>query len=151
MRGPPGTRFVIDASVGIKLFADEPLSDVADALFARFAREGDMHFWVPDFFFVECANLLWKHVRQSKISEAKAERCLRRLVGMELHAVVAEDIVVDALCLATRYDISVYDASYLAVARHVAAPLVTADERLVRKVGESGIPVIPLVDLAGDS
>ncbi len=150
MSGSPGTRFVVDASVVIKLFADEPLSDVADALFARFARERDMHFWVPDFFFVECANILWKHVRQSKISEAKAERCLRRLVEMELHAVAAEQIVVDALSLAMRYDISAYDASYVAVARLVDAPLVTADERLVRKVGEHE-PALLLAELASDS
>lgn len=89
-------------------------------------------------------------MRQSKISEAKAERCLRRLVEMELHAVAAEQIVVDALSLAMRYDISAYDASYVAVARLVDAPLVTADERLVRKVGEHE-PALSLAELASDS
>ena len=54
---------VVDASVGIKLFLDEPLSERADALFDHLADEAPARFFVPDLFFIECANILWKYVQ----------------------------------------------------------------------------------------
>ncbi|HKZ84931.1 MAG TPA: type II toxin-antitoxin system VapC family toxin, partial [Anaerolineae bacterium] len=54
---------VVDASVGIKLFIAEPLSNLADALFAHLAADPPGRLMVPDLFFIECANILWKHVR----------------------------------------------------------------------------------------
>jgi len=58
------TRCVVDASVGIKLFVSEPLSDKAQALFNRLASDlpADLH--VPDLFYIECANILWKYSRR---------------------------------------------------------------------------------------
>ena len=55
---------VVDASVGIKLFLREPLSDAAHAFFAHLAEDPPARLFVPDLFFVECANILWKYVRR---------------------------------------------------------------------------------------
>jgi predicted nucleic acid-binding protein len=49
---------VVDASVGIKLFLKEPLSERADILFSRLVDDPPARFYVPDLFFVECANVL---------------------------------------------------------------------------------------------
>ncbi len=55
---------MVDASVAIKLFVNEPLSERADALFAHLTDSRPARFYVPDLFFVECANVLWKYVRR---------------------------------------------------------------------------------------
>ncbi len=151
MTGGIGNRFVVDASVAIKLYLEEPLSETARTLFARLSGEEDIHAWTPDLFVVECANILWKHVRRSAVSPVEAEWFLLRILALELHTVASEETVAEALSLAMSYNISAYDASYVAVARLVDAPLVTADERLIRKVGESDIPIISLADLPVDS
>ena len=54
---------VVDASAGIKLFLDEPLSERADTLFDHLSDDPPARFHVPDLFFVECANILWKYAR----------------------------------------------------------------------------------------
>ena len=55
---------VVDASVGIKLFVVEELSDAAHRLFRQLTGYRPARFYVPDLFFVECANTLWKYVRR---------------------------------------------------------------------------------------
>ena len=52
-------RCVLDASVGIKLCVQEPLSDVAESLIATMAERSHTRQYVPDLFFSECANVLW--------------------------------------------------------------------------------------------
>ncbi len=59
-----GFDYVVDASVGIKLFLVEPLSDRADALFSHVADDPPSRFYVPDLFFIECTNILWKYVQR---------------------------------------------------------------------------------------
>ena len=44
---------VVDASVGIKLFLVEDLSEQADALFDHLADQPPARFYVPDLFFIE--------------------------------------------------------------------------------------------------
>ena len=59
MSAGPG-RFVVDASVGIKLFVAEPLGEQADALFGLLAADPPAYLFVPDLFYIGCANILWK-------------------------------------------------------------------------------------------
>jgi len=55
---------VVDASVGIKLFVEEELSDKTHALFSHLTRSPKTQFYVPDLFFIECTNILWKYTRR---------------------------------------------------------------------------------------
>ncbi|MEH2024315.1 type II toxin-antitoxin system VapC family toxin [Nostoc sp.] len=52
-------RYVLDASVAIKWFVLEVHSDKARRLLTS-----NYTFLVPDFFFAEVANVLWKRVRR---------------------------------------------------------------------------------------
>ena len=59
------TRSVIDASRAAKWFlppSGEPLADMALRLLAGYA-DGRFRFAVPDPFWAECGNILWKAVR----------------------------------------------------------------------------------------
>lgn len=55
---------VVDSSVGIKLFIVEDESEQADRLLHQLAEDPATRFFVPDLFFVECANILWKFVHR---------------------------------------------------------------------------------------
>jgi predicted nucleic acid-binding protein len=55
---------VVDANVAIKLFVAEDLSDEAHALFQKLTDHPPAQFHVPDLFYIECANILWKYVRR---------------------------------------------------------------------------------------
>jgi len=135
---------VVDASVGIKLFVEEPFSDVADRLFEELASNPLARFYVPDLFFVECANILWKYVRRFGYPPENARQNVADLRALALRTVSTADLIVPALELAMTYDITTYDASYATLARQLSLPLITADERLTRKLTKSGISIIQL-------
>ena len=138
---------VVDASVGIKLFVEEEFSAVADRLFSRLAANPPAHFYVPDLFYVECANILWKYTRRFDYPAADARQNVRDLRALALRSVSTADLLQPALELALSYDLTVYDASYAALARQLGLPLITADEPLQRKLNSSGITVQMLKDI----
>jgi predicted nucleic acid-binding protein len=123
---------VVDASVAIKLFIDERWSDKADALFAHLAADPPAFLAVPDLFFIECADILWKHVRQFGYSAAAAQKDLVGLGKLLLYPASAASLMHEALKIAVAHGISAYDACYVALARYLNVPCVTADEKLVR-------------------
>lgn len=127
-------RCVIDASVCIKLFVEEELSAEADRLFSHLAADPQTRFYVPTLFYAECGNIFWKYVRQGECTKAAAAASLSRLMALALERIDVALLVPEALPLAVAHNITVYDACYVALARHCQAPLVTADDRLAKKV-----------------
>jgi predicted nucleic acid-binding protein len=128
---------VVDASVGIKLCIAEPFSDRADALIARAAADPPTRLYVPDLFYVECANILWKHVQRLGLPPDKALKDIERLRALRLHRTPTYDLASDALPIALTCAISAYDACYVALAQKMGVPLVTADDALIRKLSGS--------------
>ena len=45
----------------------------------------------------------------------------------------------DAFAISVQNDLTVYDALYLALARKLGIPVVTADRRLMRKIGNEAL------------
>lgn len=125
--------WVVDASVGVKPYLDEDLSEVAESLFQK-ARAGRASLYIPDLFYNECANIFWKHVRRLEIQADYARRSLRNLVSVDLLPIASTHLVHDALDLALDFGISAYDASYVALAQKLGLPLVTADQKLIAKI-----------------
>ena len=132
---------VVDASVGIKLFLDEPLSDRADALFAHLTHAPPARFYVPDLFFIECTNILWKYTRHFGYPQATAQQDVADLVRLPWRIVSTADLAEDSLQLAVVKDVTAYDAAYVVLSRQLSLPLVTADEKLVRHLAESDLDV----------
>ena len=130
-------RCVVDASVAIKLFVNEPWSNEAHALFNHLAADPLARFYVPDLFYVECANILWKYVRRFGLPSEAAHDNLVQLSELMLQSIPTFDLMIDALDLAVTYAISSYDGCYVALARRLKLPLVTADEKLARTLSRT--------------
>jgi predicted nucleic acid-binding protein len=133
-------RCIIDASVGIKLFVDEPLSGAAHYLFMHLALPGSK-FYIPDLFYIECTNVLWKYVRRGKLLPDQAASAVDRLCQLALHNVSTMSLAPAALTLANQYDLSAYDAAYAALAQRVNETLITADEPFVHKLSGTQLKV----------
>jgi predicted nucleic acid-binding protein len=143
---------VVDASVGIKLFVEEDGSEAADRLFAELAPDPasavlPARFYVPDLFFVECGNILWKYVRHFGYDAHSARQDVADLQALRLQTVSTADLLTPAFELALQYDLTAYDASYAALAQQLSLPLITADAALVRKLANSTILVQTLRSL----
>jgi predicted nucleic acid-binding protein len=127
--------------VGIKLFLIEPLTERADALFSHLSESPGATFYVPDLFYIECTNILYKYVRWHGYGLEDAERDLGSLLRLPLHAVATREVAQDAISLAAAHGVSAYDAAYVALGARLALPVVTADESLARRLAGSGLDI----------
>ena len=130
------TTLVVDASVAAKWFLPakgETLTDEAFQLFRRYAA-GEIRFVVPDLFWAELANVLWKTVRRGRCSKAAAEAGLASLVERKVPTVSSLTLLQAAFRIATAFDRTVYDSLYVALAVHSIAQLITADEHLAKSI-----------------
>ena len=118
------TKIVVDANVAIKLVLPEIHSEAALRL-----RNSNFELLVPDFFFPEIGNILWKRVRRNEISLEEAKNNLAVLSLLPWQVYSSESLMPLALEIAVRIDQAVYDCVYLALAVTNRCQMVTADER----------------------
>lgn len=132
---------VVDASIAVKWVIPEVLSDLADRV-----RDGEEDVLAPDLLLVEVANALWRKTTAREISprEADAAFDLVRRSGIDLRP--AGPLLPRAMDLARRLGHPVYDCVYLALAARERASLVTADQRLLRRLSTRRLDV-SVVDL----
>ena len=127
-------RLVVDASVGIKLFINETDSDKVQTLFSKLNDDPPAVFYVPDLFYIECANILVKTMRRYGrcLEDSKADLADLQFLGFKSTPTV--ELMEEALNLAVEKGLTAYDACYAVLARRLEIPLVTADLQLVRSI-----------------
>jgi predicted nucleic acid-binding protein len=122
----------MDVSVGVKWFllGNEPYKDEATNLL-RQAAIGEVKFLVPDLFWAEIGNVLWKAVRKRRCTEAQALESLQKTRHLGLSTVpLSTQLLEQAFEIANRRGCSFYDSLYVAAAVSQQAILITADEKL---------------------
>ncbi len=125
---------VVDASIVAKWLVPEDLSSQALALRGRY------DFAAPDLLHAELANILWKKVRRGEISEDEALAGLHVFAHAEFLLEKCETLIRQALQLACQIDHPAYDCFYLCLAAKLDTVLVTADDRLLRRLAASSRP-----------
>jgi predicted nucleic acid-binding protein len=128
------SRYVVDASVGIKLFVDEDYSDKVHTLFEQLTADIPVILYVPDLFYIECTNILLKYTRRFGRSLEDSRADLLDLGRLALRVVSTAELMENALLIAAERGITAYDACYAVLASRLDLPLVTADEKLVKAV-----------------
>ncbi|RUR75084.1 type II toxin-antitoxin system VapC family toxin [Chlorogloeopsis fritschii PCC 9212] len=118
------SRYVLDASIAIKWFLPEVYSEAARRLIAN-----EHTFLVPDFFFAEVANVLWKRVRRGEDTAKNARQTLADLNAIPLEIYLSQPLMPLALDIALETDRAVYDSLYLALAVTQKCQMLTADEK----------------------
>ncbi len=124
--------FILDASVAVKWAipaSDEPLQSESLQLLKRYVN-GEINFIVPDIFWTEVSNVLWKGVRVRRWSSDFAEAAAAQMSAQNFLTVPSLDLSAEALKLALFHDRPVYDCLYVALAVQFKTELITADERL---------------------
>lgn len=124
--------FVVDASVAAKWVlpgAGEPFRDEAVRLLKQWL-DGRIQLIVPDFFWVELTNVLWKAVRRGRCTTDTAVVALATLLDYQIPTVPSLNLLNLALQKGVQHGRSVYDSIYVVLALEAAAQLVTADEKL---------------------
>jgi len=123
---------VVDASVAAKWFLpplQEPLINEAFLLLDSYTK-GQVQFIVPDLFWAEIGNLLWKACRQGRCTKNTAELAITSLKQRNLPTVPSDGLLDLAFSIATTFDRTIYDCLYIALAVQSNSQFITADERL---------------------
>ncbi len=136
-------KIVVDASVAVKWYVPETGSAEASVLI-----EEDAQRLAPDLLAAELANTLWKKVRRGELDAAEAAEIVDAFVSACPVALIPTSPYLNAACdLAIRYQRTVYDALYLALALAEDGTLVTADARFA--AGLKGTELEQAVRLLG--
>lgn len=137
---------VIDASVAAKWLlpaAGEPLAEEALELLQEHVQ-GRLRMSVPDIFWAELGNILWKAARMRRLPENAAEKALQLTMSRRFPTVSSYSLLDDAFAIANAFDRTVYDSLYVAAAVRLNCPVITADERLAVALA----PYLPVKSLA---
>ena len=120
---------ILDASVTLSWYFEDERTSSGEALMDRVAADGAV---VPLLWRYEVANAFFKAIRRRRIAIAYRDASLQELRHFP--------IVVDrggeelswasTLSLADRFQLSIYDASYLELALRRGLPLATSDRAL---------------------
>jgi len=122
-------KVVLDASAIAKWFLIEKETDYMKRIRNEIASK-KLEAHVPDLIFIELANVL----RYSNLSENDVELGIKAAmqIGLVLHRF--EELIYDAIKIAFKNDITIYDALYVSLSKSLEAPLITYDEMLLKKV-----------------
>ncbi len=136
---------VLDASGMVKLVLEENYSsEVRRIVYSSLLYGEDIY--VPDFSLAEALNAVWKHVYLVKdISDLEGEKAASDLLDIweRLNVYSSTEIAVDALRIAVKEGLTLYDSLYITLARKLDASLVTFDQKLREKSRKLGIKVLP--------
>jgi predicted nucleic acid-binding protein len=127
---------VVDASVAIKKFIIEPLTPKVDQLFDHL-NDPNSRLYIPDLFYIECTNIVWKYIRAGLYDSAEAQANLADLQFLRFTSTRTVDLMMEAIAISVAHGISAYDACYVALSRQNNVPLLTQDQRLVNTLRDT--------------
>jgi predicted nucleic acid-binding protein len=128
--------YVADASVAGKWMLpgpNEPLQTQASQLLLQWT-EGEIQLVVPDLFWTESANILWKAIRRGRCTRETAGAAMAALQSLQIPTVSSRPLLDAALDKAIAYGRTVYDCLYVVLAITSKAQLITADEKLANSL-----------------
>ncbi len=129
---------VIDASVLIKFYIPEILSDKAEELLTRMER-GDVMLLAPDLIYSEAGNILWKKQRMKELTRSEVEEITDAIMSLPLKIEASKLLLPLAMDIGMAYGITIYDALYLSMARIFEIKMMTADRKLADAMAKTDL------------
>ncbi len=132
--------FVIDCSILLTWFLPDEATEATRGLYAELTANG-AH--APILLRYEITNALINAERRRRISAAFRSGALRDISQLPIHYdVPTHPMAMDSLVeLAARHRLTVYDASYLALALDRRIPLATFDKEIIAAARSLSVPL----------
>jgi predicted nucleic acid-binding protein len=132
---------ILDASVTLSWYFEDERTPAADALLDQVSDTGAV---VPVVWRLEVANGFQIAIRRKRVDADFRDRAIERLMLLPVTIDFDTDAFVwtTTLRLADRFGLSIYDASYLELARRRELPLATFDAALARAAHADNIRLI---------
>lgn len=122
---------ILDASIALKWFLKEKDSGLADNILEKLEKE-ELKIFIPQIFFFEVVNVVKTKAESTSYDVLKV---INKIFSLNLNTEKVDlNLLKKANFYAQKHNLSIYDASYIALAKINNAILITADEKMVRKV-----------------
>lgn len=125
-------KYVLDASVAVKwFFPHEESSQIARRLLRKI-KEKRIKVLIPQLFFFEVINVIKTKTRSTAedVLQVVDDIFSLNLISQK----ISKELLVKANFYAQKYDLTIYDTSYIGLAEINKVILVTADQKLAKKV-----------------
>lgn len=135
-------RFVLDASISLAWFLDDPVPDLAQRV--RRALENEARALVPALWHLEMANGFVTGERRGLLTASYGDRCLDDVEGLVASVIDSSRDAMSlrqALSVARTFRLTAYDGAYLETARREHLPLATLDRALAQAATKAGVPL----------
>jgi len=129
---------VIDATVLIKFYVPEILSERAERLLARVEKK-EIDLLAPDLIYPEAGNILSKKQRLKELTRPEVEQITDAILLLPLKIEVSKSLLTVAVDIAIAYGMTVYDALYLSLAKVYETTMITADRKLVEALAKADL------------
>jgi predicted nucleic acid-binding protein len=136
-------RFVLDASVSLAWFLDNPVPELASRL-RRELQQGALAV-VPALWLLEVANGFATAERNRDLAPSFTDRCIADIEDLMVRVIdrrPAEISLRQTIAVARAFRLTAYDAVYLETARRESLPLATLDRRLAAAASSAGLEII---------
>ncbi|CAD5962704.1 hypothetical protein NO976_03379 [Planktothrix agardhii] len=100
-------RCIIDTNICIKLFVADLLTSKVNQLFTHL-DDPSVEFFVPDLFYIECANVLWKYVRANLYTAEQVKADLSDLKALRFQVISTKYLISNAVQIGLDYGITAY-------------------------------------------
>ena len=124
---------ILDSSVIAKWFFPEESGQLALKIKDDFTANVTS-ISAPLSLYWEINNLLKTATKRSRITAKSAVSVYEAFLKLNFIVYSSEELMTKTLKIAIRFDISSYDASYVALAEYLQKPFFTADQKLLSKV-----------------
>jgi predicted nucleic acid-binding protein len=125
------TDCIVDTSVAVKWFLTEVHSDEAALLLDR-QRHSGFTFHAPDLLNVEAGSVFTKYHRRAIITYSDAVLLTKAFLAVPKTLYPSAPFIQEAVELACKFGVGIYDSVYLILAKFLGHPLVTADLKFYR-------------------
>lgn len=134
-------RFVLDNSVAMRWLLPAPEAARQAYALGVLDRMASAQALAPSLFWLEAANVIARAEARRDISAAHSARFLNLLdeLKIEEHATPGRRVMEHLLPVARQFRLSVYDATYLALALRENVPLATLDDALAQAADAAGV------------
>lgn len=132
--------FILDSSMTLAFLLADESGEQANKVLERLAED---EAYVPGLWPYEMGNALLVAERRGRIMHDDVEALIRELEKFPIRIVAqpGRRILHEVRAIAARFDLSVYDASYLHLALERKLPLSTLDGKLKKAALEAGVEV----------
>jgi predicted nucleic acid-binding protein len=131
---------VVDASFAASwCLPDEQMSGRIERI-AETLRGGVIH--APELWMVELTNALLRAERRKRVSSSSVDAFLAEISLIKRRFYSVSDDLSEAMILSRRYQLSVYDALYIALAARLGLPLATLDTQQSFAAKSEGVALL---------